>query len=440
MPSIPQKTIVVIGGLVVLLLLFFLLLSSCIIPGLKSCNVATQKVAASLTMWGVGDTPDAYKGAIDAFRANYPSVSVDYRSFTDESAYRSTLLNALAAGQGPDIFEIRNNEVAEQYHRVAPLPSSILPLVTVRNLFPRIVEEDFAPQGTVYALPLSIDTLALIYNRRFVDQAAVEVPKTWEDFKDIIPKLSAIDNAKRITQAAIAMGGSEKNVNHASDILSLLMLQSGTQMVANDFKSATFASEEGVNALAFYTQFANAASPYYTWNSSMPDSLDSFSTEHAAMIIDYASSIPLIRAKNAFIDIGIAPVPQPTAGVDRPVAYGTYWGYTVSRQSKHQDIAWRFIVSLTTNASIANTYAQKTKKPPALSSLLKSPPYLNDPELSVFARQALIARAWPEINAEKVTQIFSDMIDAVNANRVSPTQALGTAEDQITRLMSHAAF
>lgn len=439
MPPIPKKTLVVIGGVVGVVLLLLILLFSCIIPGLRSCSTSTQTLSANLTMWGVGDTPDAYKDILANFSASYPDVKVVYRSFADEATYQRTLLEALAANQGPDIFEVRNNEVAEQYNKIAPLPSTILPFVSVQNLFPRVVEQNFAPQGTVYALPLSIDTLALIYNRRLVDQAAVTVPATWEEFKDVIPKLSSVKNNK-IDQATIALGGSEKNVHHAADILSLLMLQSGTQMVSSDFRSATFGSTEGTNALSFYTQFANAASPYYTWNASMPSSLDSFGAEHTAMVIDYASALKAIRAKNAFLDIGIAPVPQPKAGADRPIAYAHYWGYTVSRQSKNQEAAWRFIVAMTTDPTNAESYVKRTGEPPALSSLLKSSSYLNDPELSVFARQALIARAWPEVNAERITQIFSDMIDAVNANTISPEQALGSAEDAVTQLMAHAAF
>lgn len=437
--SIPKKTVVVIGGIVVVGILFLVLLVSCVIPGLKSCTPGTQKITANLTMWGIGDTPDSYKDIIANFAKSYPEVKVDYRSFSNDDEYHRAILEALAVGKGPDIFEIKNNELPEQYNKIAPLPSTVLPLVQVQRLFPRIVEESFAPQGTVYALPLSIDTLALIYNRRLIDQAAVTVPATWEDFKDIIPKLSLITSGKKVTRAAIALGGSESNVDHATDILNLLMFQSGTQMISSDFKSATFATPEGVNALSFYTQFTNAGSPYYTWNPSMPNSLDSFSAENTAMIIDYASAIPLIKSKNAFIDIGIAPVPQPKAGIDRPISYGNYWGYTVSKQSANQDIAWRFIVAMTTSETNANSYLQKTGKPAALSSLLKGS-YLNDPELSVFSRQALIARSWPEVNIARITQIFSDAIDSVNANQATPQKALSTAQDQITQLMSHAVF
>lgn len=435
-PALPKKTIVVIGGIAIVVLLVLVLLGTCALPGLKSCNKANTKtqVSATLTVWGVGDTPDAYKPAIDNFKAQYPSVNVTYHAFDNEADYDQALLEALAANQGPDIFEIRNNDLPAEYNKIVPLPSAILPLIQVRTLFPTTVEADFAPQGTVYALPLSIDTLALIYNRRLLDQAAVNVPQTWEDVQNAVPRLATISqSSKAITQAAIALGGSG-NVDNASDIMSLLMLQSGTPMVASDFKSATFATPEGVNALTFYTQFANAANPVYTWSAAMPSSIDSFSAEHTAMIVDYASAIPEIKAKNAFITIGVAPVPQPKAGLDRPITYPSYWGYAVSRQSANQNLAWQFIVSMATNPTVAESYLKAADKPPALVSLIKGD-YLNDPDFSVFAKQALLARSWPEIDPAAVANAFDAMIDTVNANQDTPSNALSTAENRVTQLM-----
>lgn len=439
---LPKKTAVIVGGAVAFVVILLGLLFTCAIPGLQSCTTANKRtnVTGTLSIWGVGDTPDAYKAAIDNFKKQYSGVNITYRAFDNAADYQRALLDALAANQGPDIFEIRNNDVPQQYNKIVPLPPAVLPLVQVRTLFPTTVEADFAPQGTVYALPLSIDTLALIYNRRLLDQAAVAVPQTWEDVQSAIPRLAAINpSTKAITQAAIALGGSNTNIDHATDILSLLMLQSGAKMVSSDFKSAMFASSEGVNALAFYTQFANAANPSYTWSAAMPNSIDSFSAEKTAMIVDYASAIPRIKTKNAFMTLGIAPVPQPKAGVGRPIAYASYWGYAVSRQSKNQTLAWQFIVSMTTNTTVAEAYLKLAGKPPALVSLIKGD-YLNDPDFSVFARQALVARAWPEINPAAIQTIFSQMIDAVNANQATPSNALSTAESGVTQLMGQNNF
>ena len=86
----------------------------------------------------------------------------------------------------------------------------------------------------------------------------------------------------QITQAALALGGSETSIANAPDIIFLLMMQNGAQMTSADGTSVTFASganggndnTSGLNAFNYYLQFANAADPNYTWNDGMGTALD----------------------------------------------------------------------------------------------------------------------------------------------------------------------
>ena len=215
------------------------------------------------------------------------------------------------------------------------------------------------------------------------------------------------------------------------------MLQTGTQMVSKDFRSATFASNEGEGALTFYTKFANAASPSYTWQDALPNSLEFMSQGKVAMIFNYAAAIPAIQARAPFLNVGVAPIPQPKAA-KRPIAYPRYVGYTVSRQSRYADLAWEFIVTLATRQDVAREYLVKTKKPPALRALVNQ--YLGDPDLGVFARQALTARSWPQVDPEAIGRILSGAIESVLAGRESPKGALGRAQDQVSLLMSRSSF
>ncbi len=124
------------------------------------------------------------------------------------------------------------------------------------------------------------------------------------------------------------------------------------------------------------------------------------------------------------------PQPQTTS---RPIAYPHYWGYAVAKQSKNPALAWDFVLSLTTNQSTVKDFISKTGKPPALNSLISE--YLTDPNLNVFARQALIARSWPEIDSAAISQTFSEMIQSVITGAAYPAAALKTAADEVTALM-----
>ena len=427
-----KKVILAVAGALVLILT---LIFVGIIPGLKSEKETEKRVSGELTFWGLFDRQEAYGEAFAAFKREYPNISISYRQFNDPQEYREKLVDALAAGTGPDIFMIHSNDLYQDSNKVSPLSKESSSKILLEKRFPRVVEADFAPQGIFYALPLSVDTLALIYNRALLNASGIPLPpENWTKFLEMVPKLTKLGAQKTIDISAAAIGGSTRTIDTATDVLNLLMLQSGTVMTSSDFIRATFASKEGVSAFSFYSQFGDKNKSTYTWSDTMPHYLDAFAREKVAMIFDYASALPQIRFRNNFLDIGISSAPQlaeaqPTA----LVSYPSYWGYTTSRQARRPDIVWNFIISLTTSPSSANAYLTATKRPPALLSLVDS--YSNNPELGVFARQALIARSWPQVNRVEIRNIFDNAIQTVLGGK-GITQTLTEAQNAVSGLMS----
>jgi len=146
-------------------------------------------------MWGL-DRTEAIEPAIQNFETLYPNVTVTYRGFTDAAKYWQALLDALAAGRGPDIFAVENRDVLRESRKLSPAPATLFSVARLRELFPKVVEQDFAPQGVIYGLPLSIDTLALFYNRDLFDKAGVALPPaTWEEFQAMVPQFVQVDGS-----------------------------------------------------------------------------------------------------------------------------------------------------------------------------------------------------------------------------------------------------
>ena len=421
----PRSRIIIIGaaGLVIL---FLALLFLGVIPGLKKSDPA--KTAIKLNFWGVFES----KEIIDEILKSVPGYEVVYREF-DPQTYEAELVNALAAGRGPDIFMIHSSWLPKHADKLSPIATSQLQIGRLRDLFPTVVEQDFAPDGgLVYALPLYIDTLAMLYNQTIFDSEGIALtPKNWEEFQNLIPRLRELGSDGRLIKAAAAIGGSAKSVSRAADLLSVLMLQAGVPMVAPDFSRADF-SEAGRTPLEFYTHFANPASEFYTWHDAFLNSLDSFAQEKTAIIFNYSSQVPVLQDKNPFLEIGVAPLPQPK-GAEREVNYASYWGLAVANKFSNPLGAWNFIWALTINEKQAGVYGEKTGRLPALRTLLGQK--LNDPILGVFARQALSARSWPQIDNLAIEAAFSKMIEDAVSGRLPLRETLQEAERTITALM-----
>ncbi len=423
---------IVIVGAGALVVVFFILLLTGIIPGFREDVNTGNLPKIELSFWGVFDDLSVFKNAIDRYTQAHPNVRIEYTQM-NEATYEKNLLDALAAGNGPDVLMFQNTWVPKHYNKIVPVPATQLSFTDFQRSYPVVATQDFTSNGAIYALPLYIDTLALLYNRDFFDRKAVALPPTtWEGFETLIPRLREVNqNTGEIVKAAAAIGGSSKSVNRAFDLLSSLFLQNNTQMTDAQFTTATFSSPQGLQSLRYYLQFANPSSPLYTWNDTLHYSIDNFAEGNVGMIFNYAFQVSALKKKNPFLSVVVAPLPQ--SDPENPITAANYWGLTVSNKSQNAITAWDFILSLAYNTDSAREYRQLSGHPPALRTLISES--LNDSQIGVFARQALIARSWPEVDDVAVEQSFSDMVGSVLRGQSTADAALQKAEDEVTQLM-----
>jgi multiple sugar transport system substrate-binding protein len=400
--------------------------------------------SSTLQFWGTFDDPSFYRAAIGEFATANPGMKIVYTQY-NFADYEKKLIDAFASGTGPDIWLMHNTWLPKHMDKIQPLPQTILPgqktpLMTFKDFqeqFVDVTAQDLTSGGQIYALPIYTDTLALYYNKDLFNTAGINTPpKTWDDFNEDVRKLSVFDGTGNIVKSAAAIGTSQ-NVNRSTDILMLLMLQSGVQMTDASNTSATFAhaingQTVGETSLQYYTDFANPSKQLYTWNDRQHYSIDAFTNGETAMMFNYSHQIPTIRSKSARFNFATAPMPQ-ISGSPISVNFANYWAPTVSKQSKNGIAAWQFLVYLTSGkGSVA--YINASNRPSARRDLLDQ--QKTDSDLGPFAMQVLSARSWYQIDNIAIETIFADMIDAVNFGRASIHDAIRAAENKVSVLMS----
>ena len=267
-----NKLFLIAGGLVIvaIVLIAVVLLS-------RGFGPADGGQPADLQFWGVFDDSGVFRQSIDAFRLDHPEINVTYRQFTFED-YEKALINAFASGAGPDIYMIQNTWLPRYEDKILPLPQQIpgqdTALFTLREFreqFVDVAEKDLVVGDEIYGLPLYIDTLALYYNKDIFNSLGIsQPPQTWNDFNEYAESITIADSRNNISRAGAAIG-TARNINRSTDILSLLMLQSGVPMTDSDqvgaeFSNITDGKDLGEVALEYYTDFANPAKRVYTWN------------------------------------------------------------------------------------------------------------------------------------------------------------------------------
>lgn len=434
----------------------FLLATSVVLSGCGKETVATYKI--NLEVWGVFDDSDVYSDLFTEYKKVNPFIgNISYRKL-DPETYKEDLINAMASGNGPDIFMIRNTWVDAFRDKTVSAPGAVVSEKILRDHFVDVVAEDFLmSDGTVAALPFSVDSLGLYYNKDILNAAGISrPPTTWEELISLIPRFTRIDEFGNITQSAVALG-TAYNVNRSTDILLALAYQKGA-----DIRSEGF-NQSGMNeAFDFYTQFARSSSSQYTWNPRQHFSIDAFYEGKTAMMLNYSWHYQTIRQKNAKFNFGVASLPQFASG--KTVNFANYWAYAVAKnktqpQNPTGDIkmlptdqyqavrtheSWQLLAYLmlphpdktfvVQNALSGTTkifpiqndptvaYLDATKKPAARRDLLEGEKA--DLQLAPFALGNLIARSWKPGNPEAVETIVAEGIDSVNRGERSLSEAL----------------
>lgn len=429
-----KKYLIIVGGI---LIFFVIVILGVVFLSGGGGNAPGNNEPIELVWWKTFDGQENMQEITQAYSQLYKNVKITYVK-KDPTTYEQELVNAIASGNGPDILTIHNDWLPKHGDKLAPMPVTLMNEKIYRETFLDVAAEDFIKDNRIYAVPMSVDALALYYNKDILNSVGItEPPKTWEEVKTAVQKITRQETNGDFIRSGIAMGTSA-NVNRSVDILSLLMLQNGTQFYGpnQDVTLDTSYDVSGervnpaANALDFYTQFANPGKKTYTWNSKSNNSIDAFSQSKVGMMISYSYMREIILDKAPNLNLGIAPVPQ-VDNTGLKVNFANYWGEAVSNRSKNPDAAWNFLNFLTQKDNLLKYYA-KHKLPASRKDTVTE--QFSDLAIGVFAEAAPTAKAVRKSDAPSFEGIFIKMIDDVVLLNQSASESIFNGAQQLRLL------
>jgi hypothetical protein len=196
------------------------------------------------------------------------------------------------------------------------------------------------------------------------------------------------------------------------------MLQNGAVMTQGDsvaFAEIPDGTPEGlhpsVDAVHFYTDFANPTKEVYGWNDTFTGSFDAFANGQTAFFFGYSYHIPFLNAAAPKLNYAVAKMPQIAGG--RQVNYANYWIEGVAKNTPVADYAWDF-VQFATASEQAVQFLTQAGKPTALRGLINT--QLNDEDMGPFVEQVLTAESWYRgADADAMEKALNDFADGVLA-------------------------
>ncbi len=419
--KLPFQTILIIVfviGFVVAIAIFSGLFSS-------SSKTASTTPTGSVVVWGVLPFADMQK-YVDNFNSENYGYTLDYSQHNPDTFYQD-VINALANGQSPDLVIINSEQYSQLSSKLYTIPFTAY---TERQYRDTNIDggQLFLSSTGIGALPLLVDPLVVYYNKDILASKNFLVPpKTWDDLQAAIPFLTKRDTKRQIIQSTVALGEAN-NILHARDILSTLFLQTGNPIVSNQkavLNNGSSATETpaSVEALNYYTSFANPTTDNYTWNSSLPESLQNFLAGKSAFYIGRASELFQIQSQNPNLNFDVTQMFQSSTG-GRSVTYGSMLAVGIMAKAPNSIAAYAAANQLASSASI-DMLSKQFSLPPVRRDLLQISQ--SNPYVSVFFQAALSAFSWPDPNPTSTNTIFRDMINNVNSNTTDTQTAIDNA-------------
>lgn len=382
----------------------------------------------TLTYWGLWEPASVMQGVIADYEREHPGIKINY-TMQSPKGYRSRLQTAISSGTGPDIARIHNTWLPMLKKQLAPAPANLG--INTSDYYP-VFLKNFVVGSSLYALPLTIDGLALYYNPDILASAKVEVPKDWNALRKLAFDLTERNPTTGIIEkAGIALGASN-NVDHWSDILGLLILQNSG--------SPDRPTDQAVqDALTFYTLFAVSDK---SWDVSQPSSTYAFATGTVAMMLAPSWRVGEIKAINPNLNFKIVEAPKlPTTNL----SWATYWAEAVPVSSKHPQAAWEFLKYLNTPEVLQKLYAAQAQlrgigEPYPLKSMANL--LENDPLAAPFISQANSYTSWylsgltydEGINDELI-KYYEDAINSIVGGS-SVSSVIKTLDAGVTQILA----
>jgi ABC-type glycerol-3-phosphate transport system substrate-binding protein len=397
----------------------------------------SSKPSGQVIVWGVLPS-DALKTFIDNFNGSGAGYTIEYIEH-DPATFDQDLTVALANGVQPDLVMF-NSEIYSQFKdKLAVIPYTVMNERTYRDTNIDGAQLFLQKDGFI-GYPLLVDPLVVYYNKDLLASRNFVVPPTnWNDIAKMVPLFVKQASDGSLAQAAIALG-TTNNVSHARDILSALFLQTGNVIVSpngsfgkdtvtlgTSQSSDTSVLSPAAQVLTFYTSFSDPTSNLYSWNRSLPSSLDTFLMGKSVFYIGRASELFDIQQQNPNLNFDVEEFFQPD-GDSRHVTFGSFVALGVLKSAPNQLAAYSALTAFSSSASI-DYFSKATSLPPVRRDLLLM--QQTNPYMAVFFKAALGAFSWPDPNPAATESLFGAMITNITSGKEGVDAALHEASQNL---------
>lgn len=355
----------------------------------------------------------------------YPNVTIEITTVPWDE-YWTKIFTNVPAGQGPDLFHFHTDHFAQSCtgNLLDPMPDYVADQAFLTENWVGFKEGAFDCNGKRFFVPMGLQLPLLFINQKIWEEAGLtekDVPKSWDQAREIAKKLTKTDSAGRIVQAGLLL-----DPYYA---VPWLQWQQGRYLFTSDKRRAQIDTPETLKAVKFI-QDLNTTDKVTDPN--FPSFDEAFPSGQAAMIVSMSYLVSVLRRTAPDLQwfVALTPTwsgtPKPTLGLMHFAVEAAVNAFAPADRKKVAWDFWHFAYS--NDQRLVNDIALYNGMIPAYKKLQAHPAVKADPVATVLASgvdYGLLLGEYPAVLSDIIRQ---QVLDAVLVGGVAPETALKSAQ------------
>jgi multiple sugar transport system substrate-binding protein len=365
---------------------------------------------------------DTIDTLIEMFEAENPDIKVTQQTFPYDN-YNTKVASSVPSGEGPNVINLYYGWLPKYIDAgyLQPLPESAFSSETIKSEFFSLVDAAKF-NGSYYALPTAVRSLALFWNKDLFKAAGLDPekpPKTTEDLIKYAKLLTKTDKDGNYLQTGLTMQLTGQLHHWLREVL---VRQFGGTPYNTDSTKIMYNSQAGYDAFKFFTELSTVEKigmPNF-----MTDDVTAFKAGAMGMTIDGSFRLGTLDKLDT-LNYGVSELPSMN-GVN--YNFASFWanGITNFTEGKKLEASIKFLKFLTSDTAMT-MWLKNIGELPAKKSLAMTDEFSNDPKFGPFIRGLEYANATKFIDEKAQRKVWIDAWDEVTLNGMSIEDAVNAA-------------
>ncbi|MQY58149.1 MAG: extracellular solute-binding protein [Clostridia bacterium] len=372
---------------------------------------------------------EAMREIYKEFQKENPNIEVDL-NFIPWAAYFDKLFVSIAAGTGPDVFQIPMG-LADKFIRSEGIVSLDVSVEEAMQDYLSWTIERLIVKDKVWGLPTDTQSIMLFINNRLAREAGLNPnnpPSHWDEVIEWAKKLT-----KRKADGTMIQSGID--TDYYSITFEAFAFQAGAPPMYNETKTKALfngSNEGAVKALTYMTDFTTKYHADDVGFNAGPSS-ETFPLEKTAMATGHPVGMGDFEMRNPVLDYTALMLP-PVRPTDLPVSAGTHWVYFIAKKApKEAAIEW---VKKMSSEKAQRIFVRVAGDTVSRKALLEDPELRKDPNRATALDSLLYCQPLTWIGWAEPHKLYSEAIERIVYGKATPVESLDILAEAITKILA----